>query len=77
MERQTNNSGRMAKQYMKRQAKSRERPCLGIKDRETKLHITQKFLVGFHPSLNQQTRRVLVHLFVYDIIVIRIPPWHA
>ena len=64
----------MAKLYMKRQAKSRERPCLGTKDKETKMHITQKLLVGFHSNLHQQTRRVLVHLFVYDVIVIRIPP---
>jgi len=74
MERQTNNSGLMAKLYMKRQAKSRERACLGTKDKETKMHITQKLLVGLHPNLHQQTRRVLVHLFVYDVIVIRIPP---
>ena len=68
MERQTNISGLMAKLYMKRQAKSRERPCLWIEDRETKLHITQKVLVGFHPNLHHQTRRVLVHLFVYNVL---------
>jgi len=56
---------------MKRQAKSRERPCLRIKDRETQLHITQKLLVGFHPNLHQQTRRVLVHLFVYEVIIVQ------
>ena len=80
MERQTNNSGLVlyySKLYMKRQAKSRERPCLRIKDRETKLHITQKLLVGFHSNLHQQTRRILVHLFVYNVIVIRIPAYHA
>jgi len=64
----------MTKLYMKRQAKSRERPCLETKDRRTKMHITQKFLVGFDPNLHPQTRRVLVHLCVYDVIVIRIPP---
>jgi len=77
MERQTNNSGLMANLYMERQAKSRERLCLGTKDKETKMHITQKLFVGFLPNLHQQTRRVLVHLFVYDVIVIRIPPQHA
>ena len=50
MERQTNNSGLMAKLYMERQTKSRERPCLGTKDKETKMHITQKLLVGFLPN---------------------------
>jgi len=35
MERQTNNSGLMAKLYMERQAKFRERTCLGTKDKET------------------------------------------
>jgi len=59
---------------MGRQAKSRERPCLGNKDMETKMHITQKLFVGFLPNLNQQTRRIFVHLFVYDVISIRIPP---
>jgi len=70
MERQTNNSGPMAKLHMERQAKSTERPCLWIKDKDTKLHITQKLLVGFHPNLHQQTRRILVHLFVYDVIIV-------
>jgi len=37
-----------------------------------KLHITQKLLVGFHPNLHQQTRRVLVHLFVYGIIIVQL-----
>ena len=73
MERQTNNSGLMAKLDMERQAKSRKRPGLGIKDKETKMHITQKLLVGFFPNLHQQTRRVYVHLFVYYVKVIRIP----
>jgi len=49
-------------------------PCLGTKDKETKMHITQKLLVGFLPNLHQQTRRDYVHLFVYDVLVIRIPP---
>ena len=61
----------MAKLYMKRQAKPRKRPCLWIKDRKTKLHITQKLLVGFHPNLHQQTRRVLVHLFVCEVIIVQ------
>ena len=61
----------MAKLYMKRQAKSMERPCLWIRDRETKLHITQKLLVGFHSNLHQQKRRVLVHLFVYEVIIVQ------
>jgi len=74
MERQANNSGPLVKLYMKRQAKTRITPCLGIKDKETKSHITAKLLVGFHPNLHQQTRRDLVHLFVYEVIVIRIPP---
>ena len=64
----------MAKLHMERQAKSRERPCLGTKDKETKMHITQKLFVGFLPKLHQQTRRVFVHLFVYDVTVITIPP---
>jgi len=71
MEGQTNNSGLMAKLYMERQAKSREKPCLGTKDKETKMHITQKFLVGFLPNLHQQTRCVLVHLFVYEVIIVQ------
>jgi len=44
---------------------------LGTKDKETKMHITQKLLVGFHPNLHQQTRRVLVHLFVYEVIIVQ------
>ena len=60
--------------YMERQAKSRKTACLAIQDKESKSHITKKLLVGFHPNLHQQTRRDLVHLFVYDVIVIRIPP---
>jgi len=70
MDRPTNNSGLMAKIYMKRQAKSREKPCLGTTDKETKMHITQKLFVGFLPNLHQQTRRIFVHLFVCDVIVI-------
>ena len=61
----------MAKLYMERQAKSREKPCLGTKDKETKMHIAQKLLIGFHPNLHQQTRRVLVHLFVYEVISVQ------
>ena len=57
----------MAKLYLERQAKSRERACLGTKDKETKMHITQKLLVGFLPNLHQQMRRVLVHLFVHEV----------
>jgi len=52
MERQTNNPGLMTKLYMERQTKSRERPCLGTKDKETKMHITQQLLVGFVPNLH-------------------------
>jgi len=74
MERQANNSRPLVKLYMKRQAKTRITPCLGIKDKETKSHITEKLLVGFHPNLHQQTRRDLLHLFVYEVIVIGIPP---
>jgi len=74
MERQANNSGPLVKLYMKRQAKTRITPCLGIQDKEIKSHITEKLLIGFHPNLHQQTRRDLVHLFVYEVIVIRIPP---
>jgi len=70
MERQTNISGLMTKMYMERQAKSRGKSCLGTKDKETKMHITQKLSVGFLPNLHQQTRRVLVHLFVYEVIVV-------
>jgi len=70
MERQTNSSGLMAKLYMKRQAKSMERPCLCIRDRETNLHIAQKPLVRFHSNLHQQSRRVLVHFFVYEVIIV-------
>ena len=68
--RQTNSSGLMAKLYMKRQAKSMERPCLCIRDRETKLHIAQKLLVRFRSNLHQQSRRVLVHFFVYEVIIV-------
>jgi len=56
--------------YMERQAKSRKKPCLGTKDKKTKMNITQKLFAGFLPNLHQQTRRVLVHLFVYEVIVI-------
>jgi len=58
---------------MKRQAKSRKRLCLGIQDKIFKMHITQKLLVGFLPNLHQQTRRILVHLFVYEVTVLWIP----
>jgi len=61
----------MEKMYMERQAKSREKPCLGTKDKEIKMHITQKLFVRFLPNLHQQTRRVLVHLFVYEVIVVQ------
>jgi len=74
MERQTNNSGLVSKMYMERQAKSREKSCLGTKDKITKMHITQKLFVGFLPNLHQQMRRVLVHLFVYEVMVLGIPP---
>ena len=59
----------MAKLHMERQAKSRE--SLGTKDKETKMHITQKLLVGFLPNLHQKTRRVLVHHFVYEVIIVQ------
>ena len=74
MERQANNSGPVAKRCMERQSKLRKTACLAIQDKESKSHITKKLLVGFHPNLHQQTRRDLVHLFVYEVIVIRIPP---
>jgi len=35
------------------------------------VHITQKLFVGYLPNLHQQTRRVLVHLFVYEVIVVQ------
>ena len=56
---------------MERQAKSRETTCLWIKDKETRLYITQKLVVGFHPNLHQYTCRDLVHLFVYEIIIVK------
>jgi len=56
---------------MERQAKSRQKPCLDTKDKQTKMHITQKLFNGFLPNLHQQTRRVLVHLFVYEVIVVQ------
>ena len=43
--------------------------CLGIQDKETRLYITQKLVVGFHPNLHQETCRDLVHLFVYEVII--------
>jgi len=55
---------------MERQAKSRKKLCLGTKDKKTKMNITQKLFVEFLPNLHQQTRRVLVHLFVYEVKVI-------
>jgi len=70
MERQTNNSGLVSKIDMERQVKSRKKPCLGTKDKKTKMHFTQKLFVGFLPNLHQQTRRVLVYLFVYEVKVI-------
>ena len=39
MVRQTNNSGLVSKVYMERQAKSGEKFCLGIQDKEIKMHI--------------------------------------
>ena len=45
--------------------------CLGTKDKHIKMHITQKLFNGFLPNLHQQTRRVLVHLFVYEVIVVQ------
>jgi len=59
---------------MERQAKSRKNLCLQIQDKKTKMHITQKLFVGFLPNLHQQTRRILVHLVVYEVIVLSIPP---
>jgi len=70
MERQTNNLSLVSKMDMERQAKSRKKPCLGTNDKQIKMHITQKLFVGMFPNLHQQTRRVLVHLFVYEVIVI-------
>jgi len=74
MERQTKNSWLVSKMDMARQVKSRKKPCLGTKDKKTKMNITQKLFVGFLPNLHQQTRRKLVHLFVCEVIVIWIPP---
>jgi len=71
MERQTNNSGLVSKMDVGRQAKSRKKPCLGTKDKQIKMHITQKLFDGFLPNLHQQTHRVLVHLFVYEVIVVQ------
>jgi len=56
---------------MERQAKSRKKLCLGTKDKQIKIHITQKLFDGFLPNLHQQTRRVLVHLFVFEVIVVQ------
>jgi len=70
METQTNNSGLVSQIYMERQAKSREKPCLGTKDRKSKMHITQKLTIGFLPNLLEQTRLILVHLFVFEDIVV-------
>jgi len=70
MERQTNNSGLVSKMYMERQAKSRIKLCLGIQDKISKMHITQKLFVRFLPNLHQQTRHILAHLFVYEVIVL-------
>jgi len=69
MVRQTNNSGLVAISYMVRQAKSRKSLCLGTQDKIRKIHISQKFFVGFLPNLHQQTRHEIVHLFVYEVIV--------
>jgi len=70
MERQTNKSGLVSKVYMERQAKSGKKLCLGIQDKETKTHIKQKLFIGFLPNLHQQTRRILMHLFVYEVKVL-------
>ena len=69
MVRQTNNSGLVSILYMVRQAKSRKTFCLGTQDKIRKMHISQKFFVGFLPNLHQQTRHEIVHLFVYEVIV--------
>ena len=58
----------MAKLYMERQAKSREKPGLGTKNKETKMHITQNLLVGFLPNLHQQTRRVCIFLYMKSLL---------
>jgi len=55
---------------MERQAKSGKKLGPRIKDKETKTHIKQKPFIGFLQNLHQQTRRILVHLFVYEDIVL-------
>ena len=52
-------------------SKIKGKACLGTKDKETKMHIVQKLLVVFLLNLHQQTRRVLVHLFVYEVVVVQ------
>jgi hypothetical protein len=74
MVRQTNNSGLLAILYMVRQAKSGILPCLGTQDRQSKMHISQKIIVGFLPNLHQQTRHEIVHLFVYEFVVTQNTP---
>jgi len=56
--------------YMERQAKSRKKPCLGNKDKQILTHIKQKLTIAFLPNLLQQTRLILVHLFVRGDIVV-------
>jgi len=69
MVRQTKKSGLVSKVYMERQAKSGKKLCLGIQDKEIETHIKQNPTIGFLQNLLQQTRLILVYLFVYGDIV--------
>jgi len=51
MERQTNNSGLVSKVYMETQAKSGEKLCLGIQDKEIETRIKQNPMIEFLPNL--------------------------
>jgi len=53
MLRQTNNSGLVSKVYMERQAKSGKKLCLGIQDKEIRMHLKQKHMIGFVQNLLQ------------------------
>jgi len=70
MVRQTINLGLLSEVFMERQAKSGKKICLGFQDTETKKHIKPKLFIGFLQNLHQQTRRIFVHIFVYEVVVL-------
>ena len=69
MEGQANNSGPAAKRCMERQAKLRKTACLGIKDKETRLYITQKLGLDFIQTYTSRRVAVLC-IFLYTKLLL-------